>query len=150
MLDFDHDYSERAKKFMAEAQRRHQEKMRKEKRRILWIGKFAFPKVNTKKTRLLFLPPDYHRYYIPVVEPLSFDVSFSAADEIPKRPRREAVDLNKWGYKGRRWRAIIRFGYYEPDDVLIVNKESFVYQQKHVFSNGDYWWVDNYPFVDDT
>jgi hypothetical protein len=114
------------------------------KRRMLWLGKFAFPKVNTKRTKLLFVPPEHYRHYIPVVEPLSID--WFSRDELERLEettsplKTEVVDLNEWGYNGTRWRAIIRFGYYEKDDVLIVCKESFVYQQRHKVSDGSSWW----------
>jgi hypothetical protein len=104
------------------------------KRRMLWLGKLAFPKVNTKKTKLLFVPPGYHRHYIPVIDPLSIS-GYSHQKHI-----HDAVDLNKWSYDGKRWRAIIRFGYYEKDDVLIVCKETFIYQQRHIVSDGSSWW----------
>jgi hypothetical protein len=132
------DYYERAQLFLNESKRLREEYDRKEKRRMLWLGKFAFPKVDTKKTKLLFVPPDYNRYYIPIIEPLSIiDYSPTAFYNEPKRAE---IDLSEWGYDGKRWRAIIRFGYYEKDDVLIVCKETFVYQQRHRVSDGSSWW----------
>jgi hypothetical protein len=141
MLDYDPDYSEHARRFIAEVRQRQEDNDKKKKRRMLWLGKFAFPKVNTKKTKLLFVPPGYHRHYIPVMEPLRIG-DFRADNPSYDAPNRDVVDLNKWGYNGKRLRAVIRFGYYEKDDVLIVCPESFVYQQRHSLSDGSDWYID--------
>jgi hypothetical protein len=138
MLDFDMGYSEHARRFTEESKRLREEYSKKEARRMLWLGKFAFPKVDTKKTKLLFVPSDYHRYYIPVVEPVSWE--WGAIPHPFAEVKKDVIDLNKWAYDGKRWRAIIRFGYYEKDDVLIVCKEAFIYQQRHVESDGSSWW----------
>jgi hypothetical protein len=135
------DYNEHARLFMAEYQRKQQEWSRKEKRRMLWLGKFAFPKINTKKTKILFIPHDYRRYYIPVIEPLSFDVIHGTYSPFAPEPKHEVIDLNKWGYNGKHWRAIIRFGYYEKDDILLVCENSLIYQQKRVYHEATIWWT---------
>lgn len=140
MLDFDIGYTERVRRFMAESKRLRQERDRKEKRRMLWLGKFAFPKVDTKKTQLLFVPSDYHKYYIPIVEPLMVG-DFRSKAIAYREPKRAEINLDKWGYNGKRWRAVVRFGYYEKDDVLIVSKESFVYQKARRFPDGSTWWL---------
>jgi hypothetical protein len=112
--------------------------MDKNTRRMLWLGKFAFPKVNTKITKLLFAPPDYRRYYMPILYPLMIrDFNETATYSEPKRTE---IELNKWAYNGKRRRAIIRFGYYEEDDVLLVSKEAFVYQERHKVSGDSSWW----------
>lgn len=134
MLDFDYGYSERAKLFIAEAKRRQAEYDGKKKRRMLWLGKFAFPQVNTKKTKILFVPPDYRRYYLPIMEPLT---AREYRTDTHTEPKRAEIELNKWGYIGKHWLAVVRFGYYEKDDILIVCPDTFKYQR---VLPGINWW----------
>src|SRR3989304_5422894 len=136
----DYDYNEHAGRFMEESKRLRQEYDRNRERRILWLGKFAFPKVDTKKTKLLYVPADYHRYYLPIMEPLSSVYDFRNNPPEYSELKRTEIELKKWGYEGKRWRAIIRFGYYERDDILIVSKETFVYQKRYTISDGSGWW----------
>jgi hypothetical protein len=85
----------------------------KQNRRIMWLGKFAFPKVNTWKTRLLFIPKHSHTFRLPP------DLSRSVKTEI--------IELRKWVYSSKRWRAVVWLAYSESQDTLIVRQEPFIY-----------------------
>jgi hypothetical protein len=98
--------------------KRAQEERIKRNRRILWLGKMAFPQMNTKKTRLMFVPNLAYMYQMPP--------TYSH----PSEPRRETVTLEKWVCVGNHWQAKIWFTYSESRDTLIVKEESFVYQRK--------------------
>ena len=138
---FDIDYHDRARLFIAESKRLRQEYNKKEERRMLWLGKFAFPKINTRKTKVLFVPPGYHRWYIPVIETITVDDYMIGSTPDQVRHKRDEVELKAWGYNGKRWRAIARFGYYEKDDILIISKEFFRYQKARRLSDGSTWWL---------
>ena len=95
---------------------------------MLWLGKFAFPKVNTKTTKVYMVPPHTYMYNFPVmdVEPIKW-----TPDPLPTASFQiDRVELNKWAYKGKLRTAIIRFAYYERLDILVVVNRSFEYLSK--------------------
>jgi hypothetical protein len=101
----------------------------KNQRRMLWLGKFAFPKVNTKTTKIMIVSP-CPQYNFPIIEPPTwFSIGESEPDTIPEvvTVRTETITVSKWGYKGKRHDALIRMGYSETRDVLIVARDSFIY-----------------------
>jgi hypothetical protein len=77
----------------------------KNMRRILWMGKLAFPKIDTRRTRVVFVP---------------YPTAVVAADD-----GKDRIELKRWGYKSRRHAVTIVFMYYEDKDVLIVKDSSF-------------------------
>jgi hypothetical protein len=84
---------------------------RRMERRELWLGKFAFPKVNTKKTSLIYT--DKWEFYIR-----------NSRGEI------EQVQLQRWGYKSKRRQLEVTFGYHEESDTLIV-KQTSIREEDH-------------------
>ena len=108
--------------------RRLQEEKVKQKKRIMWMGKFAFPKVNTKTTKLMFIPDGMHEYYFAVPPSLGFGSYISTSAPL----ERDTVTLGKWDYKGKRYNAMIACAYYEKRDVLLVRESAFVYEKKYL------------------
>lgn len=78
-----------------------------ENKRFLWLGKLAFPQIDTKRTSLLYVPRETHDYYIPT----------DTLDGMYK------VETKLWGYKSRRHAITVRIGYDEIHDLLLVGGE---------------------------
>jgi len=91
-------------------------------RRILWLGKFAFPEVNTKATKIIMVPSGTYDYYFPVIEPLDFEISPPSETSNIKTER---IELGKYVYNGKKWYSVIRFGYSR----FIVVDDSFIYKR---------------------
>ena len=86
-------------------------------RLILWIAKWFYPEINTKKTRLLVIPPGRPRYYLPLLP----EPGYIKPIDPFAIPEREAVDIQKFGYKSHKrnhW-FVIRFGYSKRLDTLL-------------------------------
>lgn len=79
----------------------------KDTRRKLWIGKFAFPEVNTKTTKLMAAQKQVHYFRFPEGE----------------------VELRKFCYKSKRHAFSVRIGYNKQYDVLVVVEGSLQYYQ---------------------
>jgi hypothetical protein len=76
-----------------------------DKRLLLWIGKLAFPKVNTKKTSLMLTSSNTYAFRV-------HDGSI--------------VELRRWVYKSMRHHISIVLGYHEATDVLLIREAPLI------------------------
>jgi hypothetical protein len=88
------------------------------KRRALWLGKFAFPQINTKRTEIRVVSSAFHKIVFPVLELLDMTERNPPLDVA--NFKKDIVELKTWVYNGKHRKVQIRFGYYERLDVLFV------------------------------
>lgn len=105
----------------------------KSQRRMLWMGKFAFHKINTKKTRVMMVPDFTNYIETPVMDgaqenwyKIVTDKTKESELSIPET-RKYRVTLEKFIYNGKRWKSVIVCGYNEEKDTLVVKSGSFSY-----------------------
>jgi hypothetical protein len=106
---------------------RKQERKRQDERRMSWMGKFAFPAVNTRKTKIMYV--DRPEWNFPVPEPITM-TEFESTGAYTTFPKIDTVELKKWAYKGKRRICVIRLAYYEKRDILLVHDGSFVCEKR--------------------
>jgi hypothetical protein len=70
-------------------------------RHLLWIGKFAFPQVNTKQTKLMKVSIN------------TYVVRLHGGD---------IVELRRWMYKSHRRWIVAALGYHEATDTLFIQE----------------------------
>lgn len=104
------------------------ERKRKDERRMLWMGKFAFPDVNTLSTKIMYVPDGAYEWNFPVTEEISITEWKEVPEYLTSMPKIDKVTLKKWGYKGKRRRCALAFAYYKPHDVLVVRESSFLHE----------------------
>lgn len=102
-------------------------------RRIMWLGKFAFPKINTKTTRLILTAPRLFTVRIPVLKPIEWKPNPSPIVPIEI----SEVQLKRWTYRSKPRRGLqkifqITFGYCESQDILFVMDGSFERQERQI------------------
>lgn len=95
-------------------------------RRLLWIGKFAFPKVNTKTTKLIYVPPGQWVNRFPVIEPIEWNYRPTSFTDL----KIDEVELKRWAGMFKRWIIQVTFAYYEKGDTLVIMDKSFQYERR--------------------
>ena len=100
------------------------------RRRMMWLCKFAFPEIDTRRTYCTIIPgipgkgmsltPDKPTWY---VVPEIYD-----QPEPPTMKSSKAITLQKFEYSGKRYKAEIKCAYVHERDTLVVKGDSFFYQ----------------------
>lgn len=94
---------------------------RLDSRCVLWIGKWAFSKIDTHRTRVLYVQ-NQSTYRLPVPPRIGH---MGVVDQTPSVVEVETISLNHFDYKSPKRRMAIWLGYSDKLDVLLVRDNSF-------------------------